>query len=714
MELSKYFALLQRHRLTLVIVPVVTIIITYFLVRNMPDVYTSQAQIATGIVDETQQQPFSDGNSTQESRINQQFSNIIEMIRMKKMIDQVSYLLILHDLTEETPFRKPSPQIKDLNPDARRHAIEVFKDKYVKKEGLNLWDSDQKGLYKVLRSMNYDEESISKKLNVYRAGSSDFIFIEFSSDNPELSAFVVNNLSEEFISYYSLIVKENQHKAVDFLSRLLQEKQDAMNRKIEELRTYKINNRVLNLNEQSRQLYGLILDYESRKMQTEKEISAATGALKSIDSKFNPSDRKYIESTLTGINLDIIGTREKLRSLNDRYIQSGFDKKIQSSIDSLQDILTGQIQRSSDKYIFNPLTAKQELIQQKIALEVQLDLAKNSVNLLQRELSNLTLQFDKLVPHEAVVQSLERDIEVASQEYLTILNKYNQSSMESGFSTKIRQVQPGMPGMAQPTKKMLLVILSGIISFVFCLVVLFIFFFFDKSVSHPKELAQQTEMPVFGSVNAYPDAKVDLKDLWKSPNPSPEIQNLKSQLRSLRFELNRELDDNSKILAVSSLRPKQGKTFLSINLAYAYSISGKKVLLIDGNFKNPSISHIVKPGYFLEDLFGNRNPNIDFFNGEYIKILGNQGADVSLFEINEEAEILRKIEYLKSKFDRIIIETADLEAIHQAKEWFPFADKIVMVMEAEQGIQSEDNRKIDYLKSLGGKFIGWILNKVKG
>lgn len=714
MELSKFFALLKRHRLTLIIVPVVTIIITFFLVRNLPDTYTSQAQVATGIVDETQLQPFSDGSSTQESKINQQFSNIIEMIRMKKMVDQVSYLLILHDLTEEQPFRKFSPLMKDLSPEAKKHAVKVFKEKYAKKEGLNLWDNDQKGLYSLLRSMKYDEESISKKLNIYRAGSSDFIFVEFSSDNPELSAFVVNHLSGEFITYYNLITKENQHKAVNFLSRLLEEKQEAMNLKIEELRTYKINNRVLNLNEQSRQLYGLILDYESRKMQAEKDISATTGALKSIDSKFNPNDRRYIESALTKINQEILSTKERLRSLNDQYIQSGFSRRHQISIDSLQDILAAQIQQSSDKYIYNPLTAKQDLVQQKIALEVQLDLAKNSVSLLQRELRNLTGQFDKLVPHEAVVQSLERDIEVASQEYLTILNKYNQSSMESGFSTKIRQVQPGMPGMAQPSKKMLLVILSGIISFVFCLAVLFILFFFDNSITYPKELAQKTDLPVLGTINAFQGVKFDLKDLWKNQNKSEPVLELKNQLRSLRYELNQELNNDLKVLSISSIKEGQGKTFLAINLAYAFSITGKRVLLIDGNFKDPAVSSIVKPGYYIEELFKSNTTEFDFFKGDLITVLGNHGEDVSLFEINDEAAIKRKIDLLKMKFDRIIIETPAMESINKAKEWLSFTDKLIAVMEADQAIQDEDYRKIDYLKSLNGKFIGWILNKIKG
>jgi len=88
MEFSDFFKILKRHKLTLIIVPVVTVIIAYFLVHNQPDSYSSAARIATGIVDQTQQ--LLNNNNAQESQINQEFSNLTEMLRSKKMLDQLS------------------------------------------------------------------------------------------------------------------------------------------------------------------------------------------------------------------------------------------------------------------------------------------------------------------------------------------------------------------------------------------------------------------------------------------------------------------------------------------------------------------------------------------------------------------------------------------------------------------------------------------------
>src|SRR5690606_18756614 len=306
---------------------------------------------------------LTNADAQRSKQVNQEFSNLIEIMKMKKIIDQVSYLLILHDLTEEKPFRNKSNAIKKLSPQELDNAKNTFKSKYDNKEALNLWDNDEIALHKILRSMRYDQEAIKGKLRVYRQGDSDFINIEFNSEDPELSAFVVNSLGQEFILYYTELVKSNQRSANTFLGRLVQEKKEAMNKKIDSLRNYKIRNRVLNLQEQSSQLYAQILIYTDRIQQVREGIASRSGALNEIDRKFSSKERSYLESTLTRVNQKILGTKQDLKALHDLYIESEFNPKHQESIDSLKTILSGQINRYTDQFIYNPLSSKQDLIQ---------------------------------------------------------------------------------------------------------------------------------------------------------------------------------------------------------------------------------------------------------------------------------------------------------------------------------------------------------------
>lgn len=711
MEIWNFIKLLCRHKFTIIIIPLITIIITFFLVRNLPDVYTSQSQIATGIIDQTQQN-LNEGDSFQDAKIEQEFNNLLEMIRLKRVLNQVSYKLIIHDLTSNKPLRKPSRDLRELNQGARESALKVYASKYKSGEPLFVGNKNQHGLNRVLVSMKYDEASLKDKLTIHRSNNSDFITVSFQSENPELSAFVVNILCKEFISYYSTLVKENQQKAVTFLGRLLQQKKEALEKKTEELKSFKIHNRVLNLDEQAKSLYAQMADFETRRVQAERDITAYQGALEGIESKFNPKDRRYLESISVRIHQDILNTKEQLRAISDQYIQNDFDEVYKNRIDSLQSVLNLQLHLAGDKYITNPLGAKESLVLQKINLQIQSDLAKNSIRSIGDELSRLNIKFDRLVPNEAVVQSFENAIDIAGKEYLEILRKFNQTNMESDFSVQLRQADLAVPRPAEPSKKMLLVILAGIISFVFCIVILFILFFLDDTIKQPKDLADKTQFPVLGHLNIINGSMLDLKKMWHDKNRSAQMQKFKDMLQSIRFEIDQELNGD-KILAITSIKHNEGKTLFAISLAFAYTMINKKVLLIDGNFRSPDISKTINSQAFIEDYINGITHNPDTQMGSLINVLGNRGGgDISLLEINNEAVIGERIESLKAKFDVILIETTSLDTLNKSKEWMLFADKILAVFEANQTLTPSKKHYIQYLRKQDTKFMGWVLNKV--
>lgn len=706
-EIVKFYQFLLRYRIVLITVPAVAVIIAYFLVRNLPDVYVSNAQIATGIVDNTQSSLFAEASGLQEAKVNQDFSNLLQIMQMDKVVAQVSYKLMLNDLTTSKPFRPKSALVKDLNKDALKHAVDVYSQKYKVRESLNLWDSDQNGLHRVLSSMGYDPGSIKNKLRAYRAGTSDFIHVEFESENPELSAFVVNTLIREFIDYYDSFTNENRVKSLNFLKDLTQQKHDELNTKVQQLQSYKIENKVLNLDEQSSQLYSQILTYTNRKQEAVKDVASYQGAVSNIDRQFSPTDRRYIEASLTRVNQSILQSKENLRTLYDRYIDSDYDPRYKNAIDSIQDVLSTQINTLSDKYIVNPLNTKQNLIQQKLNLQIQLDLAKYSIGALNKQINELTDQFNRLVPHEATVQSLERDIEVASKEYLDLLNRFNQASMEADFSNRLKQVQQATPGFPQASKKLLLVILSGIISLVFCMAVIFIIFFFDKSIRHPKELAGQTGLPVLGYLNLFENFSLAF---IRNNEQNDALGKLRDQLRSLRFEIEKELGPEHRVLGVTSIVPLEGKTFSILGLAYSFSQMNKKVLIIDGNFSQPVISSISKPDAFFEDVVSSNS--LDFISFKPITILGNRGSEKSLLELTTREKVNKLLQGLRPHFDIIIIETPALNVALQGREWFQFSQKMLAVFEAGKSITIQEQVYVDYFKSLNDSFIGWIFNKV--
>ncbi|MDQ6814780.1 MAG: AAA family ATPase, partial [Bacteroidota bacterium] len=580
---------------------------------------------------------------------------------------------------------------------------------YNSREELSLSNPAENKLYRLLLTARYDNESLLADLLNFRVNNSDFIDLNYQSDDPGLSAFVLNTLCKETIAYYTATVSDNNRKSVEFLDSLLQHKQAILQEKTAYLRDYKVRNGILDVNGQASTLIAQIADFETKKQDAEKNISSYRGALKNIDNRFNPNDRKFFESSSAGLNQDILITKNRLTAVNNEYIKSSFDPKYKAKADSLQSLLSYQLNKVNDNYTYNPASSKQELVAQKLNLEVSLELAKNSTSSLGSELNRLNSRLHALVPYQATIKRTQDEIDLATAEYTDLAKKYEQARVDASFSVKLKQVEAAMPGTPKSSKKMLLVILAGIVSFIFCLVVLFIAYFFDNSINDSYELANQTGQPVLGSLNRLTSSKINLNDLWKNANGTSDVQYFKTLLSSLRFELDNNVD-NKKIIAITSLQADEGKTFFALNLAYAYTMINKKVLLIDGNFSQPEITEIVKPSVYIEDYLLHERVGVNEFNsGSNLTIIGNKGGDLSLLELTNKQNIASKIDALKNIFDIILIETPALYKMNKAKEWIMFADKVVPVFEASKAIKHGNG--IEYLTSLNGKMTGWVLNK---
>ena len=170
----------------------------------------------------------------------------------------------------------------------------------------------------------------------------------------------------------------------------------------------------------------------------------------------------------------------------------------------------------------------------------------------------------------------------------------------------------------------------------------------------------------------------------------------------------------NKILAITSIAENEGKTFIALSLAYANAIAKKKVLLIDGNFNNPSTTKITNATFFIEDFIAGKISLSDISKEEGITVLANRGEDVSLFELSSEEQVREKMALLKTVFDIIIIDASSLNNLNKSKEWIVIADKVLSIYEANQSITPMKDLQINYLRGLDKKYIGWMLNKVVG
>ena len=715
MNIKEFFNLIVKYKKLIIAIPVITLFVTYLFVKNLPKEYKSEAKLSTGLLDPSRQvAPDVPSYSGPDLliKINQQFTNIMDIMTMSKNMSILSYRLILHDLKNpKKPFKNQSDDVKELSEADRQEAIRLFEERLVKKQILTPLDNYDIELYNIVKSMGYDAETLRRKLGISHEANSDFVSVEFTSGNTLFSVFVVNTLSKDFINNYSFDLASNKNNSIMVLDSLLKKKEIVMNQKIQELKEYKIKNGVLNLDKQSQIVYQQIIDNENKKSQAIIDRQSLQAALSNVNTSLNSRTQdKYLGAELAVDNQAIIRLKNRLQAANSSYMDGGFKAIDKKKVDSLQQLLNTQLQKTSDNYVSDPLIAKQSLIQRRISIGIDLDKTIASIADIDRELAKLNAKFTTMVPFDAGVQVYERNADVATREYLDILNRYNQTNLDKNIGLRLLLEQEGVPSAPEPSKKILFMALSAIASGAICFCVLFILHVLDNSINNKEQLRAATQGKVIGELNYIKPKDRNISAIWKNEDNRKDFLLYKNLLRSARFEINKVLAaEGLKVLGITRLDPENSKLFSAISLAYVFGRLGKQILLIgDDEMASQVMEWNVPTNQSLKNIFEGatieKNKHITFLNRDL--------DGLSLLENKDKASITETFNTLKNEFDLVLIYLDPINSTFDVKEWLLFTDKYVATFMSGNSMRGNDKEHINSLNE-DDKFAGWLINGVK-
>ncbi|MBK8292825.1 MAG: hypothetical protein IPK96_19700 [Flammeovirgaceae bacterium] len=248
----------------------------------------STAQIATGFTTDDAVK-LNDGSSNP-FEISTNFTNIIESMNSVPVLSLVSYRLVLHDLEELTPFRTfNSSQESGIGISISEDKLIWAKDEFRKRlnnfQALNSIDKDDRLLYEILKGYEYDHENLIEKLWIRRVSTSDFISVDFTSENALLSALTVNAVCEEFIRYNKALKIDRSSESIEFLESLMADKKRILEEKTSKLNQFKVSNNVFNYGAESESKISLIADYELNRDKENKNVNGLELSLASIESQ---------------------------------------------------------------------------------------------------------------------------------------------------------------------------------------------------------------------------------------------------------------------------------------------------------------------------------------------------------------------------------------------------------------------------------------------
>jgi tyrosine-protein kinase Etk/Wzc len=229
-------------------------------------------------------------------------------------------------------------------------------------------------------------------------------------------------------------------------------------------------------------------------------------------------------------------------------------------------------------------------------------------------------------------------------------------------------------------KKMLIYLIAVIASLGLCFAIITIRESLTGKVLYRQEIESRTSIPIIGEI-AFDKSKTPLViESGKRSFVAEEFRKLRISLSFLGID-----SSHKKILVTSSISG-EGKSFIAANLAVSLSLTGKKVVLVDLDLNNPTISKILNVTQeegITEFLQGEKEPE---------EIIKRVKAHENLFFISagvlpeNPSELLANgkvneiIDYLDNIFDIVIIDTSPIVLVTDAYILSPLCNATLYII----------------------------------
>ena len=174
-----------------------------------------------------------------------------------------------------------------------------------------------------------------------------------------------------------------------------------------------------------------------------------------------------------------------------------------------------------------------------------------------------------------------------------------------------------------------------------------------------------------------------------------------------------------KVLMVTSVTENEGKSTISSNLAIALAQSGKRVLLIDCDFRKPSLYRIFEMKLSEEQDFTNAirtrgAPQVLTFKPEpTLFLLFCRRGRGKPWDHDSLEHMLETIRRLSEKVDYVVVDSGPMALVSDSEEYAGWADASLLVVHQDLMEASYINDAIDNLEDAGSEVIGCVLNRMR-
>lgn len=175
--------------------------------------------------------------------------------------------------------------------------------------------------------------------------------------------------------------------------------------------------------------------------------------------------------------------------------------------------------------------------------------------------------------------------------------------------------------------------------------------------------------------------------------------------------------NNLQVISITSVKPGEGKSTTSTNIAWAFARAGYKTLLVDADVRNSVMSGVFKSREKITGLTEFLSGTTDLSHGlcdtnvENLFVVQAGSISPNPTALLQSENFSTMIDTLRKYFDYIIVDTAPIGIVIDAAIITQKCDASVLVTAAGEANRKDVQKAKGQLEQTNKPFLGVVLNK---
>ena len=307
--------------------------------------------------------------------------------------------------------------------------------------------------------------------------------------------------------------------------------------------------------------------------------------------------------------------------------------------------------------------------------------------------NNLNNQDNMLAGKKRAVPTLERQFRVIDRQqrvkeelYLYLLQKREETALSLAATENNAKVIDAAKASVTPVspKKMIIFLIALVIGLLIPFIIIYLNDLLNTKIKTRLELDKRLQIPFLGDI----PRSESHEEMMNTNSRSSSAEAIRIVRTNLEFMLSKVTPGRAKTVFVTSTIPGEGKTFVSVNVAGTIALSGKKVLLVGLDVRNPKLAEYlpINPKGVTNYLSGKENNLKDLItplkNYKNFDVLSSGIIPPNPVELLMDDRITKMFDELKSLYDYIIVDTAPVSLVTDTILVANNADAFIYVVRA--------------------------------